>query len=569
METKSHADGNKNLPNKISGARFIAETFKGYGVTHVFFVEAILRGALVEMESLGIRRVLTHSEKAAAYMADGYARVSHRPGICMAQSVGAANLASGLQDPYLGRSAVIAITGRKDPISRYRNAYQEILHQPMFDQVTKYNVYVDAPEQLPYLLRQAFREATSGSPGPVHLDVLGHVGQTTDRFEIDSEVIIEESCMHYPAYRPEPEIEKVQKVVQALEDAIRPVIVSGGGATASSAGPDIVELAEALSIPVATSLNGKGTIRDDHPLSLGVVGSYSRGGANQVVSEADLVLFIGTNTGDMVTNNWTLPKKGTPVIQVDINPSELGRNYPIMAGLMGDAKVTVRKLLEFLDAKYRKVEWAQHAQEIVKQFRKNMEPFRNSEALPIRPERLCKEMSDVLPPNAILVADTGYSSIWTCSMVDFTAAGQTYIRAAGTLGWAFPASLGAKCAAPDRPVFCFTGDGGFWYHLSELETAARYGIKTITVVNNNYCLSQCSVGVSKAYGDRSGNRGDLFRFRGANFAKIAQELGCLGIRVEHPQEIAGALKAALDADIPVVVDVVTDETCKPGWEPAY
>jgi acetolactate synthase-1/2/3 large subunit len=555
--------------NKMSGARFIAETFKGYGVTYVFFVEAILRGALVEMETLGIRRVLTHSEKAAAYMADGYARATRRPGICMSQSVGAANLASGLQDPYLGRSPVIAITGRKDPISRYRNAYQEILHQPMFDQVTKYNVFVDAAEQLPYLLRQAFREATSGTPGPVHLDVLGHVGQTTDKFQIDSEVVIEEPYTHYPPYRPAPPGDDVQKVARALEAAKKPVIVSGGGATASSAGAEIVELAEALSIPVATSLNGKGTIRDNHPLSLGAVGAYSRWCANKVVSETDLALFIGTNTGDMVTNNWTLPKKGTPVIQIDINPSELGRNYPLMMGLMGDAKATVRKILDSVDAKHKKVEWARHAQEIVQKWQDHMNPLRNSSALPIRVERLCKEITDVLPQNAILVADTGYSSIWTCSLVDLIHPGQTYIRAAGTLGWGFPASLGAKCGAPDRPVFCFTGDGGFWYHLSELETAVRHGIKTITVVNNNYSLSQCSVGVSKAYGDRSGNKGDLFRFRGANFAKVAQELGCLGIRVETPQEIAGALKSALGADRPVVVDVVTDETCKPEWEPAY
>jgi acetolactate synthase-1/2/3 large subunit len=555
--------------NKMSGARFIAETFKGYGVTYVFFVEAILRGALVEMETLGIRRVLTHSEKAAAYMADGYARVTRRPGICMSQSVGAANLASGLQDPYLGRSPVIAITGRKDPISRYRNAYQEILHHPMFDQVTKYNVLVDAAEQLPYLLRQAFREATSGTPGPVHLDVLGHVGQTTDKFQIDSEVVIEEPYTHYPPYRPAPPDDDVQKVARALETAKKPVIISGGGATASSAGAEIVELAEALSIPVATSLNGKGTIRDNHPLSMGAVGAYSRWCANKVVSETDLALFIGTNTGDMVTNNWTLPKKGTPVIQIDINPSELGRNYPLKMGLMGDAKATVRKVLDFLDAKHKKVEWAQHAQEIVKKWQDHMEPLRNSGAQPIRVERLCKEITDVLPQSAILVADTGYSSIWTCSLIDLVHPGQTYIRAAGTLGWGFPASLGAKCGAPERPVFCFTGDGGFWYHLSELETAVRHRIKTITVVNNNYSLSQCSVGVSKAYGDRSGNKDDLFRFRGANFAKIAQELGCLGIRVETPQEIAGALKAALEADRPVVVDVVTDETCKPEWEPAY
>ena len=161
---------------KMTGAQFIAEMFEGYGVTHVFFVPAILKKALVEMEKLGIHRIVTHSEKAAAYMADGYARASHRPGVCMAQSVGAANLAAGLQDAYLGLSPVIAITGCRPSLQRYRHSYQEIEHGPLFNPVTKFNVPVDTIEQLPLLLRQAFREATSGAPGPIHLDLQGIVG---------------------------------------------------------------------------------------------------------------------------------------------------------------------------------------------------------------------------------------------------------------------------------------------------------------------------------------------------------------------------------------------------------
>jgi len=155
------------MKQKMIGARFIGETLKGYGVTHVFLVQAILRKTLVELEDLGIRRILTHSEKAAAYMADGYARMSRKPGICMAQSVGAANLAAGLQDPYLAHSPVIAITGRKKPVAQYRNAYQEIFHGPMYDNVTKFNANVDTIDQLPLMLSQAFREATTGVPRPV------------------------------------------------------------------------------------------------------------------------------------------------------------------------------------------------------------------------------------------------------------------------------------------------------------------------------------------------------------------------------------------------------------------
>ncbi len=555
---------------KMSGARFMAETFKGYGVTHVFFVEAILRRTLVEMEALGIRRILTHSEKAAAYMADGYARMSRRPGICMSQSVGAANLASGLQDPYLGLSPVIALTGKKPPFAQHRNAYQEIPHGPMFESVTKYNVSIDTGEQLPYFLRQAFREATSGSPGPVHLDIGGgYAGEGIESAEVNSDVVIEEPFTHYPSMRPEPENGAVQGAVRVLEDAERPVIVAGGGARASSAGPEIVELAEMLSIPIATSLNGKEIILEHHPLNVGVVGSYSRWCANRVVSEADLVLFIGSHTGDQVTNDWTVPRPGTPVIQIDIDPSELGRSYPNTVALIGDAKATVRRMKEFLKNKTTHKSWAERTQQLVKEWRDEVEPLRHSGATPIRVERLCKEITQALPPDAILVSDTGYAGIWTGTMVYLTHPGQSYIRAAGSLGWGFPASLGAKCGAPNRPVICFTGDGGFWYHLGELETASRCNIKTVTVVNNNQCLRQCLEGIHRAYGDRPGNKDEMCKFQDVNFARIAQEMGCLGIRVEHPEEISEALRKALVSDLPAVVDVVTDVTCEAPspWTP--
>lgn len=557
---------------KMSGARFMAETFKGYGVTHVFFVEAILRRTLVEMEALGIRRILTHSEKAAAYMADGYARMSRRPGICMSQSVGAANLASGLQDPYLGLSPVIALTGKKPPFAQHRNAYQEIPHGPMFESVTKYNVSIDTGEQLPYFLRQAFREATSGSPGPVHLDIGGgYAGEGIESAEVNSDVVIEEPFTHYPSMRPEPENGAVQGAVRVLEDAERPVIVAGGGARASSAGPEIVELAEMLSIPIATSLNGKEIILEHHPLNVGVVGSYSRWCANRVVSEADLVLFIGSHTGDQVTNDWTVPRPGTPVIQIDIDPSELGRSYPNTVALIGDAKATVRRMKEFLKNKTTHKSWAERTQQLVKEWRDEVEPLRHSGATPIRVERLCKEITQALPPDAILVSDTGYAGIWTGTMVYLTHPGQSYIRAAGSLGWGFPASLGAKCGAPNRPVICFTGDGGFWYHLGELETASRCNIKTVTVVNNNQCLRQCLEGIHRAYGDRPGNKDEMCKFQDVNFARIAQEMGCLGIRVEHPEEISEALRKALVSDLPAVVDVVTDVTCEAPspWTPPF
>lgn len=554
---------------KMTGARFIAETFKGYGVTHVFFVPAILRRTLVELESIGIKRILAHSEKAAAYMADGYARVTRKPGICMAQSVGAANLAAGLQDAFLGLSPVIALTGRKPPTAQYRHAYQEVFHYPFFDPVTKYNVNVDTVEQLPLLMRQAFREATSGAPGPVHLDVVGHVGDILETSEADLEVMIEPAFDHYPPSRPIPDGKAVEAAARLLCEAKRPVIVAGGGATASSAGPGIVRLAEMMSIPVATALNGKGVIPENHPFSVGVVGSYSRWCANRVVSEADLVLFIGSRAGDQVTNGWAVPKPGTPVIQIDIDPAELGRSYLNAVSLMGDAGTAVQEIIKSIPSEQKRKPWMATVKERITTWREEMTPLYESGAVPIRPERLCKAITDMLPSDAVLVSDTGYSGIWTGALVELHHSNQQYLRAAGSLGWAFPAALGAKCSVPDRPVVCFTGDGGFWYHLSELETAVRCGIHTMTIVNNNSSLSQCLGGVDWAYENRPGNREEIYCFNEVNFAELAELMGALGIRVDDPGNIDDALRTALSAGKPSVVEVLTDPAVRAPapWAP--
>jgi acetolactate synthase-1/2/3 large subunit len=557
--------------DKITGARFIAETLKGYGVTHVFYVDAILRKTMVDLEEVGIGRIITHSEKAAAYMADGYARVAHKAGVCLAQSVGAANLAAGLQDAYLGLSPVIALTGKKPPLFQHRHAYQEIEHTSLFAPVTKYNVDVVTLAQFPYLLRQAFRQATTGAPGPVHLDLPGHSGRPLEAAEAVLPVVVEEAFTRYPAFRPEPEDASVAQAAHAIAAARRPVIVAGGGVRLSSAAAEVVALAEKLSIPVATSVNGKGTIPDHHPLSVGVVGSYSARCANQVVSEADLVIYIGSHTGDQVSHNWTVPPVGAvPVVQIDIDPAEIGRSYAGAMGVVGDAQKAVVKLIAALKARPANEAWLQRAQSLVKAWRDEIEPLRQSDAVPIRPERLCKEVSEALPEEAVLVADTGYASIWTATMVHLKHPGQTYLRAAGSLGWAFPAALGVKCAVPDRPVICFTGDGGFWYHLSEMETARRYNINTVTIVNNNNGLAQGIPDIHAVYGDRPGNPGELYRFERVSFARIAQEMGCLGIRVEHPDEIRNAIQQALQAEAPTIVEVMTglDYQAPEPWAPA-
>ena len=555
---------------RMTGARFMAETVKGYGLTHVFYVPSIARRILAEMEMVGIERVVTHGEKAAVYMADGYARACNGPAICMAQSVGAANLAAGLQDPFLGLSPVIAITGHRPLSHQYRNAYQEIDHFKPFSSVTKYSVAVDTVTQLPHLLRQAFREATTGAPGPVHMDFMGIQAEVVENGEADLEVIIEEDFMKRSSLRPEPGVEKIRETVQAISEARRPVIIAGGGVTSSGAQAEVVELAEMLNIPVATSLNAKGTIPEQHPLSVGVCGAYSRWCANRVVAEADLAIFIGSQTGSQVTLDWRIPQPGTPVIQIDIDASELGRSYPTRVAVQGDAKATVRRLLEALEPLGPRTEWVNRIQQLVQEWRDEVAPDFNSDAQPIRPERLCQEFTQNLPSDAMLVSDTGHAGIWTGAYIDLIHPEQNYIRAAGSLGWALPAALGAKCAIPDRPVVAFTGDGGFWYHISELETAARYGINAVIVVNDNRSLNQCRVGDERVYSEYpSGDSDSLWQFNDVDLSKVAESMGCFGIRVTDPARIPNAIEEALASGRPAVVDVVSDMdvVAPPPWGP--
>ncbi|MFC1988221.1 thiamine pyrophosphate-binding protein [Chloroflexota bacterium] len=550
---------------KMTGARCIAEIFKGYDVTHVFFMQSMLKTALIEMGKLNIHRILAHSEKSAAYMADGYARASHKPGICLAQSVGAANLAAGLQDAYLGLSPVIALTGQRAPLPKLRHAYQEIEHAPLFEPVTKFNAAVDRVEDLPFFLRQAFREATAGPPAPVHLDLQGgNTGKKLAEAEADLDVTAEKQFSRYPAFRPEPEMERIREAVRMLGQSLRPVIVAGGGVTASQAGKDVVELAEKLSIPVVTSLNGKGTILENHSLSVGVVGSYSRWCANRVVSEADLVLFIGSHTGSQVTNEWRIPRIGTLVIQIDIDPLELGSSYPAKVALLGDARTTVRRLIEAVEPVKPAMDWLQRVHQLVSEWRHEAETMLNSDASPIRPERICKELTEFLPSDGLVVSCTGHSGVWTGTMLDLTQPGQSYLRAAGSLGWAFPAALGVKCAVPERPVICFTGDGGLWYHIAELETAIRHGINIVTVVNNNHSLNQ----VTWDMVDKS-EAGEIWQFSDVNLATLAETMGCFGIQVRKPSELKGALQAAFASGKPAVVDVVSDIDAMPlsPWAP--
>lgn len=546
-----------------TGAKYLANSLEAYGVSHVFLVPTVLSKTLYEMErTTEIARVVTHGEKAAAYMADGYARATGRPGICMAQNIGAANLAAGLRDAYLGCSPVIALTGGPYPYSRGRNYYQEIEDYPLFKPVTKFSEQVFDLDRLPDLLRQAFRESTTGKPGPAHLELAGHTGddvenQTFDWPDPSAELIT------VPALRMEPDAASVAVAVQQLRAAHRPLIVAGGGVRASGAGAEVLALGERLGIPIATSLNAKDTIPGDHRLSIGIPGLYARSSANQLVLEADVVFFIGSRTGSQLTLTWQVPSTDTRVIHLDIDPSEPGRHYPNTMPLIGDAKLGLIRLLALLGDDDQddsaRTAWLARVTELGQRWREETSGQMLSDQVPMRPERLCTELTQHLPNDALLVADTGHAGMWTGGYVDLTHEDQGFIRAAGSLGWGLPAAIGAQMADRTRPVVLFTGDGGLWYHVAELETAARWNVPLVVVVNNNRSLNQEINPYLVAYeGELHGKHAELWHFRDVDLAAMAETMGVRGLTVRKPAEFQSALDEAIEINGPVLINVESD-----------
>ena len=553
----------------ITGARYFAEAFVKLGISDVFFMDAVLRSTLVEFEELGIGRVMAHSEKSAAYMADGYARVSGKVGVCMAQSVGAANLAAGLQDAFLHRAPLLAMTGRKEPMFRYRNAYQEVDHTPLFSAVTKQTMDVAETRELPHLLEQALRTATEGSPRPVHLDLNGLGGELIEGGELANPHYPDPAFGALPEHRPHAPRTMIEAAAARLAASEKPVIVAGAGAIQAKAHAAIRSFAERYSIPVATSLGGRTIVPTTHRLHIGPVGTYSAPVGNQLVYEADLVIYIGCHTGDQPTNNYTVPRQGTAIVQIDLDARELGRSYPGVTGVWGCPKAAVDDLAVAASAKPAWEQWATHVTKEVQAWRDAMEVHCRSDARPIRVERLCREISQALPENGVLVADTGYSGIWTATMLDLPYEGQSYLRAAGSLGWSFPAALGAQIGAPDRPVVCFSGDGAFYYHLTELETQRRRHIPSVTVINNNSGFGQGVFKVKSYYEGRSGSPEEINRFGPTDFAAIARDFGVDGFRIEDPADLGPVLRQAIAARKPALIDVITDvmPRAPEAWNP--
>ncbi|HEV8440426.1 MAG TPA: thiamine pyrophosphate-dependent enzyme [Methylomirabilota bacterium] len=549
---------------KGTAGALIAATLHAHRVTHIFGMadpvhvfHALDRGA--------IQPVTVRDEKHGAIMAHGYAKATGRPGVCAATTgPGATNLVTGLFEASKSSVPVIALVQETPGRLIGKHAASEVDQAAALAPVSKWIGRIVIPEKAAEVTRAAFRIATSGRPGPAVVlcpaDVMGQVAE--------AEVYAEPGCERFPSFRSRASRESVAAAAALLAAARRPVIVAGGGCILSQAWDQVVELAEAYGIPVATTMTGRGAIADAHPLSVGVLGSSTGGRhgvgriANRVLAEADLAFIIGSRTGQIVTSDWTLPRPGTRVIHLDVDPIETGRNVRTDVALIGDARDTLVDLLEHCREQKIRPEvdtTTAYLGSLKAERGRLIEPLSTSAAVPIQPERLLREISRVIDGRTLIAADASYITGWALSHVANVAQGCTFIspRGTGGLGWALPAAIGAKLADPTRTVICLTGDGGFGYVMNELETAARYRAKIVTVVFNNGTLA-----FQKHYEEKLFGTAIECELLDVDYSEVARALKCGGERVVDPGAISPALERGLASDRPYVVDVVIDARAK-------
>lgn len=555
-QAASAAETAHECPRRMKGQQFLAELVRRTEVKAVFFVPTFLYPTLVELARDPVKRVLCHSEKAAGYMADGYAQASGKPTIVIAQGgPGATNLYAGLADAWQSHTPLLAVTPVL-PDARYQgNSYQEAYVD--FRPVTKYDAEVRSIDRMAEFLGKAYREMTTGAPRPVHLYLDGALEAAEAEFDFR---YLDPRYFAYPAFRPRADDELVEQAILELRSAKRPVMVCGRGTIVSGAWEEVTALAERLALPVTTTLNGKGSIDERHPLALGVTGTYRRPSTDAAIAEADLVLYVGGHQGGATTNLKRMPKPGVRAIHIDINPAQPGANYPNVLPLIGDARTVLRQMLELAGSGKRREpgEWVRKVQKDLQQWRESENAHMQENTIPIRPERLAAQLVKACPRDTLFVADTGYVGTWAGVFMALPA-GRNFLHCEGSLGWAFPAAMGAKAAAPERTVVAFTGDGGFFYHLAEIETAVRNGINVITVVLNNQAMAFQTHLLRSLWPD-SRNLDKLSEFGLTNFAGVAREMGAWGVRVTDPQTIDKAIRDAIDSNRPAVIDVVIDQT---------
>lgn len=537
-------------------ADIIGQILQDQGIDTFFMLTGGDPALWTAFQQRGIRMIPCRSEQGAVYMADGYARITGRPTFVYGQhGPGSANVAASLADAYWAMSPVVSLTSSVPAATRDRHEYQMLDQLSMHEPVTHWVGEARQGDHVRRMLLRAMHEAVS-APGPTHLDVPRDV--IAEKTTVESAAPAPTTRLVAPMYRPVPSGDVIDAVIDALAPARRLAILAGSGARVSGVANEVTELAELLEAPVVTSIGGKGSIIESHRLSAGIVGRYAVPAANDIVADADTILVLGSRTGSVTSDSFTLFEDAR-IIRVDTASDSLDPAAEL--NVLGDVKATVAALIAALNARgagakaSRDQQWLAEQVEKVTVWRDRALVTSNTSTEHMDPREVVATIAAAVADDDVIVADTGYMAAWAGVLYEQRSTGATFLRAAGSLGWAIPGALGAQLASPEGRVICITGDGGAGYNLTELETAARVGIPATIVVMNNGTLAF-------EYHLQKYVEGNIIPeindFGDVSYADAAVALGARGVTVRTAPELEQALKEADASRTVTLIDARID-----------
>ncbi|MDC0042016.1 biosynthetic-type acetolactate synthase large subunit [Candidatus Nitrosopelagicus sp.] len=545
------SDNNK-MENMI-GATALMKSLEKEGVKEVFGLPG---GANLPMyDELGksnIRHILVRHEQSAAHMADGFGRVSRKPGVCFATSgPGATNLLTGIATAQADSAPMVAVTGQVPVAMIGKDAFQESDIIGMANPALKYSYQPRTPEEIPTMVKQGFYIAETGRPGPVLLDIPKDVQQNEGKFTFPDEVRV-------PGYHPwaDPDITNTARAVELLLSAQKPIILAGGGVIISSAFAELQSIAELLMIPVVTTFKGKGAFPENHPLSLGPIGMHGHAEANKLMTEADCVLAIGTRFSDRSVGTFAEFEKNLKIIHMDVDPAEIGKNQTTSVAVVGDVRASLRIFGKMLMDKAVRTSddnpWLKHVKEVKQYWRENLKIHPGE----MGAAKILRKLRELLPNESIVTTEVGQHQMWASLFFDAIHPGTFFSSTGlGTMGWGFPAAIGAKTARPDVPVVDIAGDGSFNMTENSLATAVLEDLPVIVFLINNYSLGMVAQWQRTFY-DRRMVGVDLKKC--PDYVKLAESYGAQGLRAQSMDELDSAIKTALKSDVATVIDIPID-----------
>jgi acetolactate synthase-1/2/3 large subunit len=527
-----------------TGAKILVESLQREGVEIIFgYPGGVVLPIYDELYNSSLRHILVRHEQAAAHAADGYARASGRVGVCLATSgPGACNLVTGIATAYMDSVPIVALTGQVPTNLLGNDAFQESDITGITMPITKHNYLVKDTADLGRVVKEAFYIAGTGRPGPVLIDIPKDVSTKVIKEPPVPEKVILRG--YNPTYRGHKR--QVEKALQLITAAERPVIYAGGGVILSNASAELVDFATQLGIPITTTLMGIGCIPGDHPLNLGMLGMHGTEYANFAITESDVLFSIGVRFDDRVTGKTETFAPHAKIIHIDIDPAEIGKNKRVDVPVVGDVKVILQDMISMLKKNGFKDTWLKK----IKHWKQH-HPLKCPQDGRLHPQFVIRQMSELLGGDAIIVSEVGQNQMWTAQHYCFKNP-RTWITSGGlgTMGYGLPAAMGAHFARPDLPVFDVAGDGSIQMNIQEFGTISHNKIPVKIAILNNRFLGMVRQWQELFY-DR---RYSFTELPPVEFVKIANAYGIDGVKVESPDEVMPALKSALDCDGPFVMD---------------